>query len=587
MAIVQMQKVAVIAHRSKKEEILDFLHKEGVMEISDLSTVGEKSHDEIHYRAAELDFTVSRLREFATKETLAATKKKASEESVVNAAKSASIRETIDAVHALEQSDLNLKKEKGELGRVVYEEKEAGTVADEGAYLTTSNVRTDMSRFGGGAVAVPSASPEQVKMRDAEIEKQLEENQNKRVQLAQELPNLLLARRYLDWLDAKQSVREAMRETRSTVTLFGWIAKKLLTPLEQKLHALSPATALISIEPRPDEQPPVELQNPTWMKPFESVTGLYGLPLSSEIDPTPLLAPFFILFFGLCLTDAGYGFVLAVMMAAYLWTKKLSIKEAPLWWLLMFSGIVTFFVSIPFGGWFGMTPAQAPAFMTVDTNGDGIADLFKGQIWNLGATPGINFFRNLSIALGIIHLSFGIFLAGFMKWRVKERAAAFWVDWTTLILFAAVGAYFLVPEADKQSALYAIYASIALVWWGKGHGSKFYLRPLTGLLGILNLAMSMLSNTLSYLRLLALGLVTGALALAVNLVASQISAMLPAFLGIPVAIVIYIAGHTLNLALNTLGAFIHSGRLQFVEFFGNFFEGGGRPFMPFKRSVSA
>jgi V/A-type H+/Na+-transporting ATPase subunit I len=107
------------------------------------------------------------------------------------------------------------------------------------------------------------------------------------------------------------------------------------------------------------------------------------------------------------------------------------------------------------------------------------------------------------------------------------------------------------------------------------------------LLGVLNLAMGMLSNTLSYLRLLALGLVTGALALAVNLVASQISAMLPLFLGIPVAIIIYLAGHTLNLALNTLGAFIHSGRLQFVEFFSNFFEGGGRPFTPFKRSMGA
>ena len=107
-----------------------------------------------------------------------------------------------------------------------------------------------------------------------------------------------------------------------------------------------------------------------------------------------------------------------------------------------------------------------------------------------------------------------------------------------------------------------------------------------GLLGFLNFAIGLLSNGLSYLRILALGLVTGAIALAVNQVAIEMSKLFPLWLAIPVMILIAFGGHLVSIALNTLGAFIHSGRLQFIEFFGQFFEGGGRPFSPFRRSNS-
>jgi V/A-type H+-transporting ATPase subunit I len=329
---------------------------------------------------------------------------------------------------------------------------------------------------------------------------------------------------------------------------------------------------------------PVELKNPMWLKPFESVTNLYGTPKPTDIDPTPLLAPFFALFFGLCLTDAGYGLVLAVVMGLYLLKTRQSIEEGKLWWLLFVGGILTFFISIPFGGWFGLLPDQAPAWLT-ETRTDGLL-WFKGQIWNLGETKGIAFFQNLSLVLGLFHLSFGIFLAGFCKWRAGQKAAAFWIDWTSLILFAAIASYFFVAPEQQQNALYAIYASLVLLLWGKGYGNPWYSRFLYGLIGFFFLATGMLGNTLSYLRLLALGLVTGALALAVNLVAQQIGALFPPVIGLPIAITIYVVGHTANVALNTLGAFIHSGRLQFVEFFGNFFEGGGKKFSPFSRSRS-
>jgi V/A-type H+-transporting ATPase subunit I len=106
-----------------------------------------------------------------------------------------------------------------------------------------------------------------------------------------------------------------------------------------------------------------------------------------------------------------------------------------------------------------------------------------------------------------------------------------------------------------------------------------------GLIGTLNLAIGLLSNGLSYLRILALGLVTGAIAFAVNQVAIEMSKLFPIWLGIPVMIVILFMGHLVSIALNVLGAFIHSGRLQFIEFFSQFFEGGGRSFAPFAKSI--
>lgn len=589
MAVIPMQKIAVIALRSREDELLDILHKEGAVEISDAPADVKVDHTEFNFRASELDFAIKRLTPYADKKTQAVIRKKPTEEQIIHAALHTDMAGVIAQVHALEEADKEIEKQlaaaKGQQGG-------GGTGGQDvqPAYFSSAAVKDETSKIGASEGDRAVAMQEAVAIETQKAAERTQEHDRRRSMLAVELPSLILTRQYLRWLRDKQTVREAMQRTRSTVILLGWIARDHVKTLEAALHRVVPESALLRVKPDEGEEPPVLLNNPTFLKPFESVTTLYGLPQAAELDPTPILSFFFILFFGLCLTDAGYGLVLAAVMGTFIWTKKLSIEEGRLWWLLMFAGIVTFFVSIPFGGWFGLMPQQVQNFLpsaVVDTNGDGIADLFKGQIWNLGETKGITFFQNLSIGLGLIHLCVGIFLSGYVKWRVGQKAAAIWMDWTTLVLFAASGAYFLVPSSERSIALYGIFAALALVVWGKGYGSAWFLRPLFGLLGLANLAMGMLSNTLSYLRLLALGLVTGALALAVNLVAEQIGSLLPLYIGIPLMIVIYFFGHLVNIALNTLGAFIHSGRLQFVEFFSQFFEGGGRPFTPFKRSLSS
>lgn len=582
MAIIPMQKVAIMSLKSLKEEVLHLLHDEGVVEVSDVREGGGSTdHADVRFRKAELEFAVAALQPLASKSIRAAMHKKPTKEEIVIAALHTDIRGIIDHVHALEKKEHDARKHLHEQKKGIEELPSAGGGINEAAYFTGSVPHSSVT--SGSMSHAGSQHNAETLQEIRRLEDQLEQVHAARLRLTEDLPNLTRALIYLRWLDDKQAVREAMRETKGTITLFGWVAKKNMARLEQKLHALSTATAILKVKPDEHETMPVQLKNPKFLTPFESVTKLYGLPQSIEMDPTPYLALFFILFFALCLTDSGYGLIQTIIMGGYLLKTRQRINDNPLAWLLLFSGIVTFFVSIPFGGWFGMTPQMAPAFMT-ETRADG-AMWFKFQIWNLSDTQGITFLQNLSLALGIIHLSFGIMLAGYWKILQKKFAAAFWQDGSTLAMIGSLIYWGFAPENMKQTAIYFVYGSAVFMVWGKGYGSPMLQRPLFGILQTLNWFLGMMGNVLSYLRILALGLVTGALAFTVNLVAEQIGALLPWYAAIPFMIIVYVVGHLMNIVLNVLGAFIHSGRLQFVEFFSQFFEGGGRPFRPFTRTA--
>lgn len=575
-----MQKVAVLALKSQQEPLLQLLHEEGVLEISEArESSGNVDHTEVNFRVADLEFAIATLKNVASKKTLSAMKKaeSANPAQVQHAAHNTDVLGIVGRLNAMEDEDRTL--EAVATGKRVVEHSLGGSGAESPVFLSSGS-NDDLSKVGGDGETHGHMSAAEQESR-AKAQKQLERNAAAREKLSEELPNLVMLRKFLQWLGQKQAAREAMRTTKTAVMLQGWIAENKYVHLQHALQRMLPDAAIVPLSANDGETPPVELKNNPLLTPFESVTKLYGLPQYHEMDPTPYLSLFFILFFALCLTDAGYGLVQALLTGGFILKTKTKVRENPLLWLLFVSGIVTFFVSIPFGGWFGMTPQQAPAFMT-ETR-DGVL-WFKGQVWNLGEQKGISFLQNLALALGVIHLTFGIVLSAAWKIRNRDYAAAFWQDVSTLAMIGSLVAAFFGPAEYKPYANYVIYAALAFMVWGKGYGSSFAKRPFMGFLQTLNWFLGMLGNVLSYLRILALGLVTGALAFTVNLVAEQIGALLPWFLVIPFMITVYIVGHAMNIALNVLGAFIHSGRLQFVEFFSQFFEGGGRPFKPFARS---
>lgn len=642
MAIVPMQKVAVLSERSMREEVLDALQKQGVLEIVEASTSDIVDHTEVNFRTAELKAAVDTLKDFATKQTEQALSKIPTPEQVLTASQSVDVRGIVDRLSTLEEEDTAARRVLDELAqrrmalrpweklrdpldtpqrtshvvrlfgmvpssRIAEFEKlsQEPTVAAEleifdevaGSFPVAATVlATAREIFEEKATALgwTDVQPPRLSgtVRDIlssdlteqkKLESLLEHNRKTRVALSAELPALRNVQLFLTWLHDKQTAREALVERFATTTLFGWVPRDQVNALEKALTKVSPAVAVIRVKPEEGEEPPVHLTNSKFITPFESVTTLYGLPLPSEMDPTFPLAPFFALYFALCLTDGGYGLALTLIFGIFLLIKRPTAKQATLPWLLFISGVASVLVAIPFGGWFGLTPEQAPAVFTM-TDANGVM-WFRGQLWNLSTQAGINFLQYLSLVLGITHIFFGVFLAGWFKWIHGARAEAFWQYFTLHILLGAAIFVGFAPPELKQIALYTLYASLALAIWGKGHGSGLIARPIMGLLGLINFAIGLLSNGLSYLRILALGLVTGAIALAVNQVALQIGNLFPPVVGIPVMILIAFGGHLVSIALNTLGAFIHSGRLQFIEFFGQFFEGGGRPYSPFRRST--
>lgn len=641
MAVVPMQKVALLGMNSDKEKIIQHLHEAGVMEICETGSPVTVDHTEVEYRAAELQFAVQTLKDHALKETQAVAAKKYSAEDIMKAAQHTDVRGIVDALHALEEDDTNAERAMQEAKTLLdhlshwthlpYDLQSAhetgstvrilGSIAEAKLHnlqegIAAKSLRADLSTMqtskGTAYVCAlllkqdshlfeevatengwsnetlpmmegtPSQLCEEARIDLQKLEVRKMKNNEKRITLSQELPNLVKVHIFMHWLDAKQSVREALKETETTITLLGWIPKKDFEALEAAMKKVSSATMLMKVKADEGEDVPVLLKNSKLVTPFESVTSLYGLPMASEMDPTRALSPFFILYFALCLTDAGYGAVIALIFGIILLVTRKSIEEAKLFWLLFFSGIVTVIVSIPFGGWFGLAPEQAPAFLTKQT-ATGV--LFKGQIWNLSQQSGIDFLQYLSLVLGLTHLFFGMFLAGWHKWVHDQKAAAFWQDFTSHILLGAALFMAFSPEHLKEIATYTLYGAVALSVWGKGYGSKWYIRPIMGVLGLVNFAIGMISNGLSYLRILALGLVTGAIAAAVNQVAIEMGKLFPLWIGIPVIVLICFFGHLVSIALNALGSFIHSGRLQFIEFFSQFFEGGGRGYSPFRRST--
>lgn len=647
MAVVTMQKVAVLAPKSLQEKVLDSLQKQGVVHISDNVPATTTDHTEVNFRTAELEFAITTLTDFADKDLLALARRPASPDDIIKAASSCDVRGIVDELHQLEKIDTEENRVIDELqakraglslwesyprmttnadesARAVQcfgtlpEQNEAALraaldervprcvlesfTATNGLVLLCATVWKkdkmtfeEISTTHGWTNATPpaletSAKEElmQLSLKIQTAQAGIETRKARRKTIAMHLPALMQTRTFLQWLAAKQNVREGAMISSATMMVTGWIPKKDAPTLQNELSAhVGTSVLVLRIKPDEGEEAPVLLRNALGITPFESVTTLYGLPLYAEMDPTAMLSPFFGLFFALCLTDAGYGITIATVFGVWLLLTKKSIQEARLPWLLFFSGILAFIVGIPFGGWFGLSAAAMPkalSFMTVAT-AEGVK--WRGQIWDLNTQIGINFLQNLSLVLGISHLFFGMFLAGWHKWIHGSKAQAFWENFTSHILLIAALAFAFAPSEWKQVATYGLYASLALIIWGKGYGSAWYLRPIFGALGVMNMAIGLLSNGLSYLRILALGLVTGAMAMAVNQVAVEMGKLFPVWIGIPVMILIALGGHLVSIALNTLGSFIHAGRLQFIEFFGQFFEGGGRPFSPFSRSTSS
>lgn len=357
----------------------------------------------------------------------------------------------------------------------------------------------------------------------------------------------------------REEAKSRLVETDKVFLLEGWLPADRCTALEK---ALEPFTCAVETrEPAEDEYPqvPVQLRNNKLTRPLNMVTEMYSLPAYGTLDPNPLMAPFFILFYGIMMADMGYG--LLMMITSVIISKKYRPKgtSGELFSLLGLCGISTFIMGALTGGFFGDFLTQLVAIVS------------PGTVFTLpklfDPLDDLTMILIGSMALGVVQIITGMAISLIEKCRRKKFLDAFFEEITWWIVFLGIA---LAVLKKGTAVLYLGCALVLLgpIVQGKGWGK------LTGVFGsIYNHVTGYFGDILSYTRLMALMLAGSVIA--------QVFNMLAAMPGNVVAfLIISMLGNAMNFGLNLLGCYVHDLRLQCLEFFNKFYVDGGKPFRP-------
>ena len=324
-------------------------------------------------------------------------------------------------------------------------------------------------------------------------------------------------------------------------------------------------------DPTPEDDVPILLDNKGFFRLFEPIMRLYMLPKYNELDLTPFFAPFFMLFFGLCLGDSGYGLFMLLAVTVYrLVAKNISASMKPILTLVQLLGASTMVCGLLTGTCFGFNlyDIQLPLFQSLKE----AISLDNQQMFNL------------SLILGGVQIIFGMILKAVnqtIQFGFKYAVAT--IGWlfilvSTVIAFAAPG--FMPMGGTVHMVFLAIGVLMAYLY--NSPGKNVFVNIGLGLWDSYNMATGLLGDVLSYVRLFALGLSGGILASVFNSLAAGMSPD-NAIAGPIVMVLIFVIGHAINMFMNVLGAMVHPMRLTFVEFFKNSgYEGGGKEYKPFK-----
>ena len=418
--------------------------------------------------------------------------------------------------------------------------------------------------FGFSAVAFPGltgTAAENIRTLEQALEANRKTQADDAAAIAAGAENRDALRVYADRLRAEAAKEQCAENilTDETVLYFqGWV------PAEQESAVGTFLTengcAWETLDPTEEEIPdvPVQLKNNWFTKPLNMVTEMYSLPRYDNVDPNPLMAPFFILFYGVMMADMGYGLIM--FLAGFLITKKFHPKGTMgnLFGLMTLCGVSTFLMGALTGGFFGDFLTQAIRITT-------------GREFTLPSvfTPLDDTLMILvaAMGMGLIQIVTGMAISFIRKLKKGQIMDAVWEELTWWIVFAGIG---LMAAGITNLVLYVGIVMVILgpVLTNKGFGK------ITGIFGSLyNHITGYFGDILSYSRLMALMLAGSVIA--------QVFNTLGAIPGnIIVFLIISLAGNALNFALNLLGCYVHDLRLQCLEYFGKFYEDGGRPFKP-------
>ena len=451
-------------------------------------------------------------------------------------------------------------------------------------------VREALRRMNFAAPPVSGLNPvERMKQIDAQIaeEIKLQEKLLKEIEeLSSYRNDIRFASDYFRIRAEKYGVISQLLQSRRVFYLEGYIPETSAQALASQLESRFDAAVEIN-DLKKKEKPPVLLKNNAFATPLEGITESYSLPGKKEIDPTFISACFYYILFGIMLSDAGYGLLLVLGTAFILWkfgrTMEAGMKKFMQMFLLC--GISTTFWGIMFGSFFG------DAVSVIGTT-------FLGKGEGFGLKP--VWFEPLSepmrmltfcFILALIHMFVGLGAKAYMLLKEGKVMDMIYdvVLWYVLLIACVVflltvptmadmlGVSTLAASWQKPAGILMAVSAVGIILTGGRESKNWFKRILKGLYSLYGIS-SWLSDILSYSRLLALGLATGVIATVFNSMGSM-GGNSPG--GVIMFIIVFLIGNVLNLAINALGAYVHTNRLTYVEFFGKFYEGGGTAFRPF------
>ena len=317
---------------------------------------------------------------------------------------------------------------------------------------------------------------------------------------------------------------------------------------------------------------PIKLKNNKFNRLYEPITNMFSLPNYTEFDPTPLFAPFFMLFFGLCFGDGGYG--LLVLLACSFFKRKVNPDFKPYLTLFQYLGLAAIIVGTCTGSFFGIALADVPALSKVK-------DYFVSS----------DYLMTFSIAIGLVQIIFGKTVAAFkMKAQkgVKYSIAPFAWVFVITALALAFGLPMLnlqLPETVKTVFIGIAVIGLVVAYLYNSPGKNIFLNFGTGLWNTYNMASGLLGDTLSYIRLFAIGLTGAILGGVFNQLAVDMTEGMNIVLRAVCMLLILLVGHAINIGLCTISSLVHPLRLIFVEYYKNAeYEGGGKEYRPFKKA---
>ncbi len=381
------------------------------------------------------------------------------------------------------------------------------------------------------------------------------------------------ADRLTEQLQFRQVAESGQSEAEgSLVVMEAWAEADRSAEVDRMLEAY-PGIVYMKEDPQPEDDTPIKLKNNRFARLFEFIGDFYALPKYGTMDLTPYFAPFYMLFFGFCLADAGYGLVLA-LGGLFLLLKGPEGVVKTVGKLTILCGVATILFGFAVGSFFGIQLANIPAFVR-----------FKDSFLDAN-----NLFT-FALAIGVVQILFAMVLKVIMTTRLYGfRYTLSTIGWI-LVILSGIGAMYL-PDLGAEwfavgtPAFYAVFGVGAfLMLFLNTPGKNPFINLGTGLWDTYNNVTGLLGDVLSYIRLFAIGLSGGILAQVFNSLALGLSPDIPVLREICIVLILLI-GHGINLFMSTLSSFVHPMRLTFVEFYKNAgFEASMRPFKPFKKIV--